>query len=308
MSAESEFRASGWPRLTCRLAAVDGLFLALGLLLALGDLPIRFNLGPIPVRVPILVVFLAALALQEGVRFAQHRSLRYVIGADGVLRVLGGVFREGLRAEVPPSRVSGVADERGVPVVSFDHGTRRLALAGAPPEMLDALRRAWPYVPIASEPSAPRHDARPVVALALAFVLVSLGIEVLGFLGRRATDERDGRILVAVNAARASVVKLLTRPGTTVVDGSFGDTPPFASIYGATWDVRIDEAPPTTGAPAGPLASKVAVEVVAIPCRAFATPRPVRVELLGGSQDGLFLGELKKELDAAGVTYTVLGP
>jgi hypothetical protein len=311
MSAESEFRASGWPPFTCGVALAYVPFLALGVLLACGGVPLMvFRVGTLPVRIPVLFPCLLVLGASEGVRCAWHRSRRYVIDASGVLTVTGGLLRERVLARVEPASVVAVQlEKRGVPIVRTHQ--KWILLGGTGPELLEALKKAWPQAPFAeSDTLPPRRSARAVLLLVIVFAALSLLFELSAFVNRSLSAARVQKVTAAVTAARAATVRTATsaNPAATVCDASSGpyyDSMGF-SEGGPGWSItigvrRAGEAGLNLHDDWG-----VSVSVVAPGADGLYFPWERVVIWRGrGSQDDVFVKELTKELDAAGVRYTI---
>jgi hypothetical protein len=300
VSAESEFHATGWPPLGCLRIAAYTLILTPALVLAASGVNAGMTLPGGWVRVPMLVPWLLGLAAVYGRYVASYRSRRYVIDSERV-RVLGGVFREKLLADLPRERVSEIELLRDDPAIR--HETGALLLEGAGLAAFEELKRAWPSIPAAAVDgaSSTRRGGRRAILLAVVFLLLVVLAEVDGWYRREcdvAYATTKVAVAVAVMNARATVARALGEPGEESFGAGTADLLVIFVSKDAEWRL-------STSGPRDSLRLNVVTSLHYRWVVCFAT-MTVEIHPTGAPEDERFVKELTKELDQAHVVYTIV--
>jgi hypothetical protein len=306
VSAEHEFVAMGFPAPSWARLAKYALLLAPGLVLAASGIDATLPLGKNSVTFPIMVPWLIVLGAVFGWQIASHRSRRYMIDPERV-RVLGGVLKEKLLAEVARSSASEILLWHGIPAIR--HETGALLLEGVGPDAFGELRRVWPEVSVRpTDPDAPRKIGRRAQLISWAFFLLILlapASEIVGWY-QRSCESNYRALVAAVSAAVAradvTVAKALgePRPGGLSAGMSDGGGRFLLVGYGRAWYHSAEIAPDR---------QSNSVDVLTV-CHyrwnVFFGTMGVEVHTSGAPEDERFVKELSKELDAAGVSFTVV--
>jgi hypothetical protein len=306
-----EIPVRGWAPVRWETVALHATVLTPGILIALtGFQP------PLAFTVPIVVPFLVLNAGIEVWRTAEYRSTRYVIGPDDVV-AKRGVLREKVRWRLAKSDLRFIEVRDGEAALCHDGGV--LLLEGAGLEGVDAISRAWlrPHVGESGEIPHPERDAWRARGLGFTILFLAIVAQLLGLNVRRMEASfaaRRGRISTCWTAAEAATLAQLSRPGSLSMKLGGGSSyfGGFRPIQGEreTWTTKLGVAPcDASGQRTGNFTSVVgAVARTHFDAGFFSKPSPVEIYLLDESEDALFLGELEKQLDAAGIPHVLEKP